>query len=234
MKTQNIVTAVMAVGMMGATLARASENPSWTYKADMPTARSGLCVSMVDGKIYAIGGGVWQQSLLSTVEAYDPVSDTWTTKAPIPTARVFFSTCVLDGKIFAIGGCPDPYNSSELSTVEAYDPTTDTWTRMMYMQVRRKALASASVNGKIYAIGGQPVAGWDAPLSTVEEYDPRPAVSMGCERGRVSLWWNGVLQSANAVAGSTWEDLNPAPRACPWVFIPGQTGYVQFYRAREP
>jgi N-acetylneuraminic acid mutarotase len=47
----------------------------------MPTARWALSTSVVDGKIYAIGGAgpVWQA--LRTVEEYDPATNAWGTKS---------------------------------------------------------------------------------------------------------------------------------------------------------
>lgn len=38
----------------------------------MPTARSGLAASAVNGKIYAIGGWAGGGAAISTVEEYDP------------------------------------------------------------------------------------------------------------------------------------------------------------------
>ncbi|NIR95350.1 MAG: galactose oxidase, partial [Gammaproteobacteria bacterium] len=71
----------------------------------MPTARFGLSCSVVDGKIYAIGGAVSPTGTpLATVEAYDPATDTWSSKAPMPTARNFLTTSAVNGIIYAIGG----------------------------------------------------------------------------------------------------------------------------------
>lgn len=58
---------------------------TWTQKANMPTARWGVSTSVVDGKIYAVGGGE-RRGPFSTVEEYDPTTDTWTKKADMPTA----------------------------------------------------------------------------------------------------------------------------------------------------
>ena len=84
----------------------------------MPTVRAGLSTSVVNGKIYAIGG--WTGgSALPSVEEYDPATDTWTRKVSMPTARAVLATSLVDGRIYAIGGYT---NGSHLSTVEEYDP----------------------------------------------------------------------------------------------------------------
>ena len=161
----------------------------WPQKADMPTARSCFSTSVVDAKIFAIGGRVllerdeFGDTELSTVEMYDPETDTWERKANMPTARSGVSVSVVDGKIYAIGGetiKKIAYHKSwtnetkELPTVEMYDPVTDTWTQKADMPTPRKT-KTCVVDGKIYAIGGS---GFDLTsnnhwqLATVEVYDP--------------------------------------------------------------
>ena len=76
----------------------------WTTRADLLTARWEMGISVVDGKIYAIGGAGPIYQALRTVEEYDPATDKWTTKSPMPTARQGLSTNVVNGKIYAIGG----------------------------------------------------------------------------------------------------------------------------------
>ena len=62
---------------------------TWTTKANMPTARAAFSTSVVNGKIYVIGGDAPHlEPLTSTVEEYDPATDTWTTKADMPTDRI--------------------------------------------------------------------------------------------------------------------------------------------------
>ena len=161
----------------------------WPQKADMPTARSCFSTSVVDAKIFAIGGRVllerdeFGDTELSTVEMYDPETDTWERKANMPTARSGVSVSVVDGKIYAIGGetiKKIAYHKSwtnetkELPTVEMYDPVTDTWTQKADMPTPRKT-KTCIVDGKIYAIGGS---GFDLTsnnhwqLAAVEVYDP--------------------------------------------------------------
>ncbi len=143
---------------------------TWTRKTDMPTARFGLSTSVVDGKIYAIGGGKTPYgAYLSPVEEYDPATDTWTKKADMPTARSGHAAGVVNGKIYVIGG--EPSAQASIPTVEEYDPATDTWTRKSDMPTERTFLSTCVVDGKIYAIGGvtAPGGGWP---SSVEVYDP--------------------------------------------------------------
>ena len=102
----------------------------WVEKADMMTAIDSLSTSVVNGKIYAIGG--WTGGMdanakfTKTVGEYDPIKNIWTKKADMPTARGA-STCVVDGKIYAIGG----YGNGVVAvpSIEVYDPATDKWTK---------------------------------------------------------------------------------------------------------
>ncbi len=144
------------------------EGDTWTKKADMPTPRMWLSSSVVNGRIYAIGGAVNVNTYTSVVEEYDPAANTWTQKADMLTARDQLSTSVVNGKLYAIGGFEE---DRSLKSVEEYDPVKDKWTERADMPSARQGLSTSVVNGKIYAIGG-----WDVsrkiPLSTVEEYDP--------------------------------------------------------------
>jgi N-acetylneuraminic acid mutarotase len=160
--------------VLGIALGFVSVSPAqegiWTQKADMPTARLGLASSVVNGKIYAIGGyRAANNAGMKTVEEYDPATDTWTTKANMPTGRRWLSSSEVNGKIYAFGGFTN-FGQPGLSTLEEYDPATDTWTTKAPMPTARLALATSVVDGIIYAIGGSP-RGYQM-LGTVEAYDP--------------------------------------------------------------
>jgi len=138
----------------------------WTKKADMPTARCNLSVSVVNGKIYAIGGGE-ENRWSPAVEEYDPIADKWAKKADMPVAREAFSS-VVNGKIYVIGGEIEGNRWSP--AVEEYDPVADKWAKKADMPVARAVFSASVVNGEIYAIGGMDINGNIA--STVEKYDP--------------------------------------------------------------
>ncbi len=148
---------------------------TWVRKADMPTERSMLSTDAVNGKIYAIGGYYWDaeqgmQTYCSTVEEYDPATDTWTKKADMPTAREGLSSSTVNGIIYAIGG--ESKESIALTTVEAYDPASDTWTSGADMSTARRRLSTSVVRGRVYAIGGHPGL-YPTVTGTVEELDLR-------------------------------------------------------------
>jgi len=182
-----MITGTTPVAPPGYTLSGSfSAGNLWAPMAPMPTAPRGFAAAAVNGKIYAIGGydPSNRNASLSTVEVYDPATNTWRSSteppgtpgapAPMPTARGFLAAAAVNGKIYAIGGD----DGNIVNTVEVYDPATNTWRSSTEppgtpgapapMPTAQFKLAAAAVNGKIYAIGG--VAG--NALQTVEVYDP--------------------------------------------------------------
>jgi len=194
---------------------------TWTQKADMPTRRYVLSSSVVNGKIYAIGGDPGTGGT-SRVEAYNPVTDTWTRKADMPMARGAGTSSTVNGKIYVIGGRVS-LNGANISSVIEYDATTDTWaTKTNMMPTPRTWLSSSVVNGKIYVIGGARTYQGTA-LSTVEEYDPatdtwtrkadmptaRACLSTSAVNGRIYAI-GGTISNPWYRGNSTVEEYNPA------------------------
>ena len=193
----------------------------WTRKADMPTVRSDFSTCVVDGKIFVIGGSLqlkmdeYGDMSVSTVEMYDPETDTWEGKTHMPTVRSNVSVSVVDGKIYAIGGSktkkiqvPRGFTtgSEELPTVEMYDPATDTWTQKADMPTPRKT-KTCVVDGKIYAIGGWSTANEQSQLEIVEVYDPATdtwAKAQSMNHARCSAAMSVVNGEIYAVGGLGW------------------------------
>ncbi len=150
-------------------MAPGREGGKWTKRADMPTPRHGLATCVVNGKIYAIGGGVLthDDERLSTVEEYDPAADTWTKKTDMPTARLCVCTAAVNGSIYAISGT---HAKDVFVEVEEYNAEMDTWSRKADIPTPRGGFSTSVVSGKIYAIGGTD--SWVKAFSTAEEYDP--------------------------------------------------------------
>jgi N-acetylneuraminic acid mutarotase len=166
---------VAAVGLL-VSVAHAEGN--WATRADMPTPRWGFATSVVDGKIYAIGGSrSYGLAMLRSVEEYDPATNAWTAKSEMSVAREGLSTSVVDGKIYAIGGgavdsLGNGYTGAEtFTTVEEYDPATDRWSRRSDMPRARWWHSANVVDGKIYVIGGSPSYPFRS-IRAVDVYDP--------------------------------------------------------------
>ncbi|MCW4023651.1 MAG: hypothetical protein NWF01_01270 [Candidatus Bathyarchaeota archaeon] len=109
----------------------------------MPTARQGLGVAVVDGKIYAIGGrdGV--------NEMYDPSSDTWTTKTPMPKNKAYFGIAAYENKIYCVGGM------GEVQANFVYNTKTDSWASIADLPIPVWYICANIVDGKLYVMGGQ-------------------------------------------------------------------------------
>ena len=101
----------------------------WSSKKDMNLARSRFQTAVVNGKIIAIGGtkraGDYSEgNFLSSVEEYDPETNTWTEKTPLLAPRCSFQSAIVDGRLYVLGGTEGSSNNNGnehgLAKVEAY------------------------------------------------------------------------------------------------------------------
>ena len=197
----------------------------WQIVSELPTQRRGFATAVADGKIYLIGGTPFQNRRgpygLSTVEVYDPQTNSWEQVADMPTPRTNAETAVINGTIYVCGG----YNGIDnrlvnlkfLDVVEAYDPQTDTWARKQGMSVPRQDFGTGVVAGKIYGIGGyihpldkEPEAPWRIDL--VEAYDP--ATGTWVKRAKMQRRRDGfgvgvVNNHIYAIGGRGWPQVGP-------------------------
>ena len=167
-----IVTIVLPAFNFPSAKAQATEDQSpWTTLTPMPTARGGLGVATVNGKIYAIGG-LSDGSPVNVNEMYDPATNEWTTEAPMPTARSGCAIAVYDNEIYVIGGA---VGNGYVGNNEVYNPGTNTWETKASMPTPRAYLSASVVNGKIYLIGGEAyssVSPYYSETNVNEVYDP--------------------------------------------------------------
>jgi hypothetical protein len=143
---------------------------TWTFKASMPTPRTGFATAVYQNKIYCIGGKTGS-GYTGVNEVYDPATNTWETKTSMPTARTGLRANVASGKVYLIGGyVPDKnldlgFSVSDIN--EVYDPETDSWTTKASMPTAAGIYASAVVNDEVYVIGG------DGAGELNQVYDPQ-------------------------------------------------------------
>jgi N-acetylneuraminic acid mutarotase len=155
---------------------------TWSAAAPMLTARNHHGASLIDGKIYVVGGRIGSTFIIglsnnvSTNEVYDIAKNTWAAVLGMPTPRSGVGTAVLNGRMHVLGG--EAYLNDLVGTYrthEAFDPKTNTWQRLPPMPTPRHGLAVAEIGGKMYAVSGSNVAGGGGPHEGVnvnEVYDP--------------------------------------------------------------
>lgn len=163
-----VLLAVMATLLFRAT-AQAQEE--WVYKNPIPTGRAYVTCSVLDGKIYVIGGGLTRAEGSAAVERYDPETDTWdVTIASLPVPLFAPAAAVANGKIYVMGGKSDYYSTEGYAVVYEYDPIQNAWSEKASMPNGRSHLTACAFGGYIYAIGGR--IGDHISVKTVERYDP--------------------------------------------------------------
>ncbi len=142
---------------------------SWSMGINMPTQSCGAPASVVNDKIYVIGGYTYFGDTTGSdlVQIYDPGTDSWTAGATMPTKRIFAAAAVVNNKIYVIGGGS---STGALDTVEEYDPATDTWATKSSMPISRSTHIAAVLNDRIYVIGGSTTG--VSGLDSVDVYDP--------------------------------------------------------------
>jgi N-acetylneuraminic acid mutarotase len=159
---------VVAVAtLIGASAALAADD-GWRTAAPLPTARSELAATTLDGRLY-VAGGIAQFGTTRTFQVYDPVADSWRDLAPLPEARHHLAMAALDGRIYISGGYVTLpfFDSNAESQLWVYDPKLDRWRALANMPSPRAAHAMAAFGGYLYVVGG---VGIDS--AAVLRYDP--------------------------------------------------------------
>jgi len=148
---------------------------TWSTNTSLPFALQGYASTVVDHKIYIIGGA--RQSIAgidsstNAVQIYDTQTDTWTTGTPLDSPSSYGAVVATVGvmapaKIYYIGG----YSTGTFSDkTQVYDIELNSWSEGPEMLTERAYLGLAVINDIIYAVGGFDGANW---LSRNEELKP--------------------------------------------------------------
>ena len=123
-----------------------------------------------DGMIYFAGGSApGGSNPVSTMQQYNPTTNSWASKASMPTARWAGSAAVIGGIIYVAGGWGAhlPYN-----VLEAYNPATNTWTSLAGMSHLSGCGVAGNINNKLYVF--TPCNGYSVSPnpSLLDVYDP--------------------------------------------------------------
>src|SRR5205814_1548276 len=157
--------------------------------------RKNHATAAVGGRIYMLGGDD-NFNIFSSVEAYDPGTDTWSPRSPLPTRRTFPSAAIVNDVIYVIGG---DTSGGAATTREAYDPPTGAWSADADLLEDRSQFGVGVANGTIYATGGVHVTAAGEGVSrssTVEAFTPQNVAPLDTAPPLLTV-------SANVVAEAT-------------------------------
>jgi N-acetylneuraminic acid mutarotase len=149
---------------------------SWTAKPVMPTGRTALTAAVVNNSLhqavlYAIGGDDGTGQTLSTVEAYNLVTNTWSAKAPLPAKLEETNGAgVIAGKIYVSGGrdldnnSPGSDDGAPRRSLYMYDQASDSWSQKADMPEPSIGGVSGAIDGRLYVL--------NASFNQFYRYDP--------------------------------------------------------------
>ena len=100
----------------------------WSSVLGVPTARSGIGVAVLNGRMHVLGGEAYLNDLVGTYrthEAFNPKTNSWERLPPMPTPRHGLAVGEIGGKIYAISGSNvagggGPHEGVNVN--EVYDP----------------------------------------------------------------------------------------------------------------
>ncbi len=141
----------------------------WTRKGDMSLGRAYIDTAVVDGKIYAFGGDIYNGSSLiaqTKAEVFNPITGFWDDAGvldlPVPTgegiAFGFNSDSIyeLAGKVIIAGGGQWPNESAEVFRYNVASNTySDTLTNLNVSRANQAGFFIQGNPGKMWVFGGR-------------------------------------------------------------------------------
>src|SRR5437867_8791046 len=146
-----------------------SQKSFWSNGKNMPTPREEISGTLLNGKIYIVGGSADANEITDIVDIYDPKTDEWHSVTSFPVPRDHIGVSSYNGKVYAVGGFDVKDRPSNELLI--YDPQIKKWKYGPPMPTSRGALIAEFINGTLYAVGG--VDSSHNVISTVEAYDPK-------------------------------------------------------------
>src|SRR6266487_3650225 len=153
---------------------------SWAGAAPMPTPRQGPGATAINGIIYVAGGR--NPTNLSTLEAYNPSTNSWTAGlAPMPTARFGANAGVIGGTMYVISGVTS--SSAATTTNEAFSPAVPV--TPVIVEIKPPASAPVAVNPN--SQGKIPVAILSSPTFNAVTQVDQTSLTFGATGDEASL-----------------------------------------------
>jgi serine/threonine-protein kinase PknK len=123
----------------------------WRSLPDAPIARLQMAWTVLDGRIWVIGG-LRAGTALQTVESYDPQTGAWQSEPSVPIPLQHAAAATYRGEVVVIGGASD--NIAHASN-KVFALRGGSWVELPSLGHARAAAAAAVVGDKLVVIGGQ-------------------------------------------------------------------------------
>ena len=146
-----IVILWLLQSLWGCAAAQDATQGPWTRAAPMPTARSELAATALEGRIY-VAGGIAQWGTTAAFEAYDRTTDRWEELPPLPEAAHHLAAAATDDRIYVTGGYTNLLFTEITERAWAYDPRARKWARIPDLPAPRAAHGTAAIEGKLYVV----------------------------------------------------------------------------------
>ena len=137
----------------------------FTPLANLPTPRAMASAFVKDGKIWVAGGIQYPSTLLSSIDIYDPGTNTWTAGPTLPLSNgfLYWAGAMADGSVYAI------YSEAPAHQVVVYKylPSSDSWFLYPPAPLPQQGFGVAQVGNLLYLMGA------DNPLTgLVQRFQP--------------------------------------------------------------
>ena len=174
---------------------------TWAKRQNMNHARDGATVSVVNRKIYVMGGtGLplipnHPGPFLSSIEVYNPRKNVWREIGDMSTAKSLHTASVINERIYVIGGYfrNQGQATKNFKTIEIYNPQTRRWIEKPDMPVARAGHKAEVINGDIYIIDDHN----GTAFATLEVYDTGERQGISAVDKLLKTW--GVIKNVDGL-----------------------------------
>src|ERR1700682_4856789 len=155
------------VGILAALLLSLPANAAWKPMATPPVPTSSAAAESINGIIY-VAGGASVSAKNSTLQAFNPTTNTWTILASMPlTLYQGDGAGGINSQLYVAGG----WNASlPTNVLLRYDPPSNTWTSLAGMSHWSACGATGVIDSKLYVTTA--CNGYSGYANYLEEYDP--------------------------------------------------------------
>ncbi len=196
-----------------------SAGAEWSIGVPIPRARSEMPATVIDGKIYVVGGfydGSW-------ADCFDPLTQSWTQLPNLPAAAHHPGVAAIDGVLYVAGGfSPDGHHA--LGHLWSHAPGTRIWHKLASLPEPKGALGLVGMDGGLFAVGGArehlggPASGdllrYDVLANSWQELRPMPTerehLAVAANGGKIFAIGGRANGDESTTFGGANEQYDPA------------------------